>query len=677
MLLGFEAEACDPVLRVAHADGVQHPDRHHVFRLRQRRAQRHRAFELAVIVLRLPGLAAGRAGIEEQGGVVHDRGRREALFQCGRVDERLEARTRLSPGLGDVVELVLVVVKAADQRVDLAGARVHGHKGALDLGQLRDGPLVAVLLLGALDDADHGTAADAGLRVALVRQARGGGLEAVAGDGDGLATLQHGRDLLRVGLDHDRRQQLVVGRMIGQRFGDAGVQFPGIAGQVGIGLGATVDLALLIVEDAAAQRTVGRVLLGAVQRQVDVEPAGVGFVAVLAEDQLARGLGHEFGMRDRFVDRPDAQLFGLGFVTLFLGDVASLVHPLDDVLLADGGAPRVVDRVVGRGRLGQAGQHRGLGDAELVQRLAEIDLAGCCEAMRPVTEEDLVHVDLEDLLLAQVLLDLDREQRLLGLAPQGLAVAQVDVAGQLLGDGGRALQPVRVQQVVDEGAQDAAEVDARVAVEIAVLDGEQRVLQRFRDVLERHEATPLGTELADQLAVLTQHAQRLVGLVVGQRVELGQLGPDESGDDAAAQQQHQRQGHQRTQPGPLNKELEHGAHRRPGPASARCRRPLRSGGRLGHGAADGKMAACRPRRSAMKIHQIEIQKFKAATNNLHGQVLFKIDALVSAREPVDGIEPSSLLVMTEQNARVLMALLKTQIAEFDAKKPKSRHGRHG
>ena len=79
----------------------------------------------------------------------------------------------------------------------------------------------------------------------------------------------------------------------------------------------------------------------------------------------------------------------------------------------------------------------------------------------------------------------------------------------------------------------------------------------------------------------------------------------------------------------------------------------------------------------MKTHQIEIQKFKAASNNLHGQVLFKVDALVSAKTPVDGIEPSSLLVMTEQNARVLMALLKAQIAEFDSKKPKSRHGRHG
>jgi hypothetical protein len=79
----------------------------------------------------------------------------------------------------------------------------------------------------------------------------------------------------------------------------------------------------------------------------------------------------------------------------------------------------------------------------------------------------------------------------------------------------------------------------------------------------------------------------------------------------------------------------------------------------------------------MKTHQIEIQKFKAAANNLHGQVLFKVDALVSAKTPLEGIEPSSMLVMTEENARVLMHLLKAQIAEFDSKKPKSRHGRHG
>lgn len=79
----------------------------------------------------------------------------------------------------------------------------------------------------------------------------------------------------------------------------------------------------------------------------------------------------------------------------------------------------------------------------------------------------------------------------------------------------------------------------------------------------------------------------------------------------------------------------------------------------------------------MKTHQIEIQKFKAATNTLDGQVVFKVDTLIAPRTPQEGIEPSSLLSMTEANARVLMMLLKKQIAEFDAKKPKSRHGRHG
>jgi hypothetical protein len=79
----------------------------------------------------------------------------------------------------------------------------------------------------------------------------------------------------------------------------------------------------------------------------------------------------------------------------------------------------------------------------------------------------------------------------------------------------------------------------------------------------------------------------------------------------------------------------------------------------------------------MKTHQIEIQKFKAASNSINGLVMFKVDALVSPKEPLEGIEPSTLISMTEANARVLLALLKTQIAEFDNKKPKSRHGRHG
>jgi hypothetical protein len=77
-------------------------------------------------------------------------------------------------------------------------------------------------------------------------------------------------------------------------------------------------------------------------------------------------------------------------------------------------------------------------------------------------------------------------------------------------------------------------------------------------------------------------------------------------------------------------------------------------------------------RNAMKTHQIEIQKLKAASTNQHGQLMFKVDALISAKTPLEGIEPSSILVMTEANARVLMALLKAQFAEFDGRKARSQ-----
>jgi hypothetical protein len=79
----------------------------------------------------------------------------------------------------------------------------------------------------------------------------------------------------------------------------------------------------------------------------------------------------------------------------------------------------------------------------------------------------------------------------------------------------------------------------------------------------------------------------------------------------------------------------------------------------------------------MKTHTIEVNKLKAASNTINGLVVFKVDAQVAPKPPLEGIEPSSVITMTEANARVLMNLLKAQLAEFDAKKPKSRHGRHG
>ena len=73
----------------------------------------------------------------------------------------------------------------------------------------------------------------------------------------------------------------------------------------------------------------------------------------------------------------------------------------------------------------------------------------------------------------------------------------------------------------------------------------------------------------------------------------------------------------------------------------------------------------------MKTHNIEIQRFKAISHS-NGLINAQVDALVMPLKPTEDRTPTSWLSMTEENARVLMALLKQQFAEIDKTKPRSR-----
>ena len=73
----------------------------------------------------------------------------------------------------------------------------------------------------------------------------------------------------------------------------------------------------------------------------------------------------------------------------------------------------------------------------------------------------------------------------------------------------------------------------------------------------------------------------------------------------------------------------------------------------------------------MKTWNIEIQRVKAMANS-NGLIRAQIDALVQPSPARDDGTPSTVLSMTEDTARVLMLLLKTQLAEFDSRKAKSR-----
>ena len=75
----------------------------------------------------------------------------------------------------------------------------------------------------------------------------------------------------------------------------------------------------------------------------------------------------------------------------------------------------------------------------------------------------------------------------------------------------------------------------------------------------------------------------------------------------------------------------------------------------------------------MKTWNIEVQKVKAMAHG-HGLIRAQIDALVQPAPARDDGMPSSILSLSEDNARVLVLLLKTQLAELDSRKAKSRRG---
>jgi len=73
----------------------------------------------------------------------------------------------------------------------------------------------------------------------------------------------------------------------------------------------------------------------------------------------------------------------------------------------------------------------------------------------------------------------------------------------------------------------------------------------------------------------------------------------------------------------------------------------------------------------MKTHSVELQRIKAIGAS-HGMVNVRVDALVQPIAPRDGGEPTSIVSLSVENARVLMLLLKQQIAELEPRKGKSQ-----
>ena len=444
---------------------------------------------------------------------------------------------KLEPGWRQacVVELVLAEVEAAHQRLDGTGARVHGNERTLDLGQLGDLPGV----LGRLRHADHRAAADLDIGWRLGRKARLRGPQAFTGDLHGFAVGAHGLDFLGAGLQYHRRHHVAVVGMLGQCVVHRLVGFLGVVRQVDEALGPAVRLAALVVHDALAQRLVGRRLVGGNQRRVDLHAAGVNAVAVLRVHHLAHRLGHVLGMQPvRIGGIAQVQFFLLGFGRLLGGDEAGLLHAVDHIELPRAGAPRVDHRVVGAGRLRQAGQHGGFGRGDVLQRLAEIRLGCRREAIGAVAQVDLVQVDLQDLVLGELLLEPQGQQDLVGLAAQRALGTEVHIARHLHGDGRGALLAATLQAGHGR-ARKALVVDTAVVVEARVFHSQHGVFHYLRNVGKGRERAALLAEFADERAFDRIHAQRQLGAIVGKLRDVGQPGRDDGHRHAGGHHQNQ------------------------------------------------------------------------------------------------------------------------------------------
>ena len=270
---------------------------------------------------------------------------------------------------------------------------------------------------------------------------------------------------------------------------------------------------------------------GALQARLD---RGHGHVAV-GVDRLAVALHQARAHHLRGVGRlhlgagrVQARRHGRGHGILVLGarDHAQRQHAPQHVIAPRARALGRGDGVVARRGLRQPRDHGHLRQRQALDVLAVVDARGGAHAVGALAEIDLVEIELEDAVLVELALDLERQEDLGQLAREGLLAAEEEVARHLHGDGAAALALLARAHQRHRRAQQALPVHARVLVEAVVLGGEEGLHQARRDPVELQRHAALLAELGDERAVARQHAQRHLQAHLAQRLDVRQARGD-------------------------------------------------------------------------------------------------------------------------------------------------------
>jgi hypothetical protein len=241
----------------------------------------------------------------------------------------------------------------------------------------------------------------------------------------------------------------------------------------------------------------------------------------------------------------------LAFDHLLFGDVALFVHLFQHHVAAEEGVFGIDLRVIGGGRLDDPRQQRRLvglehgraglfGGAAARVGGAEVGAGRRLDPVGALAEIDRVQILGEDFVLAPVALEPVGERRLAELLEHGAAAFRFQrLLDELLGDRRGALFGTLAEEVVDEGAADALEVDAAVFVEAGVLDRDHRVLHVRRDLARVEQDFVLIAGQRSQLFAVGADDDAVArGLVLGEVVDRRQV----LGDRGHHPEDHREQG---------------------------------------------------------------------------------------------------------------------------------------
>ena len=164
----------------------------------------------------------------------------------------------------------------------------------------------------------------------------------------------------------------------------------------------------------------------------------------------------------------------------------------------------------------QAGEHGAFGQREVLRRFAEIAARRHLHAPGAAAEISGIEIEFEDFRLAERALDAGGHDHLADLALVGHVVADQEVLHHLLGDGRAALRTARVGEITNEGADDAALVDAVMIEEAPVFGRDERLLHQIGNGGERDP---------DPAVARFEHVGEIAALAVEDHAHARQLGP--------------------------------------------------------------------------------------------------------------------------------------------------------